>query len=222
MEERTLIEQYPKLYHVAEAGSWPLILDHGLLSTSALLDLLECPSDQRELIESRHRPEKVRLHNPNIGSVVIRDQKPMSDSALRKVLTSGTPKDWYRLLNGKVFFWPNLQRLVRFLGARAYRDSDHEVITVETQRLLLDCGGSIYLSPINSGATLYKPVPRGAETFLRVVDYPFDQWRRKRSSSEAVAEIAVDHGVVNIDRCATEVKRWRGRSPEAVLWSRDF
>ena len=66
MDERTLIEQYPKLYHMAEAGSWPLILNHGLLSTSALLDLLECPPDQQELIESRHRPEKVHLHNPDI------------------------------------------------------------------------------------------------------------------------------------------------------------
>ena len=203
---------------MAEAGSWPLILDHGLLSTSALLDLLECPSGQRELIESRHRPEKVHLHNPNIGSVVIRDQKPMSDSALRKVLTSGTPEDWYRLLNGKVFFWPNLQRLVRFLGARAYRDSEHLVITVDTGRLLADRRESIYLSPINSGATLYNPVPRGPETFLRVADYPFEHWKRRRSSSEAIAEIAVDHGVVNIDRYATEVTCWRGRCREGVLW----
>ena len=32
---------YPPLYHMAAEGSWPSIQRHGLLSTSALLDLYE-------------------------------------------------------------------------------------------------------------------------------------------------------------------------------------
>ena len=219
MKESTLIGQYPELYHVAEPDSWPLILRHGLLSTSALLELLDCPSAQRELIELHRRPEKVRLSNAAIGSVVVRDQKPMSDAALTKVLTSGTPAEWYRLLNSKVFFWPNVDRLTRFLGARAYRDSPQIVITVDTARLLADRREDIYLSPINSGATLFNPVDRGPETFARVAAYPFEHWKRKRSSSQAVAEIAVNGGVTGIERYATEVRRWRGRSPGEVIWS---
>ncbi len=112
MDEQTLIDQYPKIYHMAEAGSWPLILKHGLLSTSALLDLLDCPEDEREGIEAKHRPQKVRLHHPDLGMVVFRDQKPMSDRALENILTDGTPSDWYRTLNSKVFFWATLQRLL--------------------------------------------------------------------------------------------------------------
>jgi hypothetical protein len=33
--------KYPRVYHVAEAGSWPSIKPHGLLSVAALLDLFE-------------------------------------------------------------------------------------------------------------------------------------------------------------------------------------
>ena len=219
MDERTLIEQYPRIYHMAEGGSWPLILRHGLLSTSTLLGLLECPTEQRQQIEARHRPQKVQLSHPDLGSVVIRDQKPMSDSALRKILTDGTPEDWYRLLNSKVFFWATHARLTMFLGARAYRDSDQIVITVDTEQLVGEYRESIHLSPINSGATLYNPVPRGADTFLRIADYPFVRWKQRRSSSEAVAEIAVAGGVANITRYAVEVRRWRGNSPGELVWT---
>ena len=191
-----------------------MILCHGLLSTSALLDLLKCPPDQRKRIELHRRPEKVSLYIPNIGRVVIRDQKPMSDAVLRKVLTNVTPEDWYRLLNGKVFFWPNLDRLKRFLG----QDSEQIVITVDTGRLLADHRESIYISHINSGATLHNARRRGPETFKRVAEFPFECWRPSR----AVAEIAVTDRVVNFGRYATEVRRWRGKSPGIILWTPEF
>jgi hypothetical protein len=210
----------PPFTHMAETDSWPLILRHELLSTTALLDLLNCPADQRELIESRRRPEKVHLCDAEVVSITIRDQKPMSDSALRRVLTSGTPEEWYQLLNRKVFFWPNRDRLETFLAASAYCDSEQIVITVDTGQLLADYREKFCLSSINSGATLYNPPRRGPETFVRVADYPFEYWRRRRRSpSRAVAEIAVEGGVTNIDRYATEVRRWRGRSPGEVIWS---
>lgn len=209
MDEKKLIQQYPKIYHVAEAGSWPLIMEHGLLCTSALLVLLDCPSDQREQIEARHRPEKVIFNHPNLGSVVIRDQKPMSDKALIKVLTDGKPEDWYRILNSKVFFWPTLERLFSFLGARAYRNSQQIVIIVDTARLIADYRENIHLSPINSGATLFKPVARGSSTFLGIDAYP----------SKAVAEIAVVGGVMDVPRYAIEVRNWRGTAAGEIIWT---
>jgi hypothetical protein len=41
LNEADLIKIYPRLWHVAEDGSWPSISRYGLLRTSALLDLYE-------------------------------------------------------------------------------------------------------------------------------------------------------------------------------------
>jgi Family of unknown function (DUF7002) len=38
---------YPCLYHMAEANIWPSIEKHGLLSTTALLDLFEVNGNRR-------------------------------------------------------------------------------------------------------------------------------------------------------------------------------
>jgi len=66
---------------MAEAGSWPSIRRHGLLSTSALLDLFEVTGVERVRLESQRRPETVKIEHPEHGEALIRDQKP-----LRKVL----------------------------------------------------------------------------------------------------------------------------------------
>ena len=41
-------ERWPRLYHMAEAGSWPSIKERGLLSTTALLDLFELEGESRD------------------------------------------------------------------------------------------------------------------------------------------------------------------------------
>jgi len=46
-----LLQDCPTLYHMAERGSWPSIREHGLLSTSALLDLYGKQGAEREAIE---------------------------------------------------------------------------------------------------------------------------------------------------------------------------
>ena len=118
---------------MAEHGSWPSIQRHGLLSTSALLDLFAVPEPQRGAIERAHRPNCVLLQHPSHGRAAIRDQKPMSDAALRRCLQDGmTPEEWYRLLNGRVFFWPTRSRLLGLLGARPYRSMDHDVLELDT------------------------------------------------------------------------------------------
>lgn len=47
-----IAERWPRLFHMAEAGSWPMIREHGLLSTSALLDLFGVVGSNRDVIES--------------------------------------------------------------------------------------------------------------------------------------------------------------------------
>ncbi len=212
MKIEELIELYPLAYHMAETGTWPSIRRHGLLSTIALLDLFEINGKQREEIFSKRRPESVKITHAKYGSAVIRDQKPMSESALVKCLDSGvTPTDWYRVLNRRVFFWLSSKRLDGLLSARAYRNKQHCVLTLETAKLVKMHTKCITLSPINSGSTIFKPVPRGATTFLRIADYPFEEWIAKgRSRVNAVVELAVDYAVPDVEDLVVRVDERKG------------
>lgn len=89
---------------MAEAHSWRLIAKFGLLSTSALLDLFEITGAERDAIESARRPESVAIHHPVHGTAWIRDNKPIIDSVLRRTLVGMTEAEFYRTLNGRVFF----------------------------------------------------------------------------------------------------------------------
>ncbi len=99
-----LAETYPRLYHMADAQSWGSIQKHGLLSTSALLDLFEVKGHERKDIEIRRRPESVPIVHEKHGRAVVRDNKPIIESKLRTALKDCTLEQWYRLLNKFVFF----------------------------------------------------------------------------------------------------------------------
>src|SRR5262245_60128665 len=116
MDVRELIERYPRLYHMAEDGAWPSIERHGLLSTSALLDLYGVDGAERVTIESSHRPDSIEINRDGLGTAVVRDQKPMSDAGLARCLQDGlSPEEWYRILNNKSFFWLTERRLLILL-----------------------------------------------------------------------------------------------------------
>src|SRR6185437_4250660 len=137
---------------MAEPGSWPSIRDNGLFSTSAILDQYEVDIEARNTILGERRPECVTITRKGMPNVVIRDNKPMSDGALRKCLQDGlTPEDWYRILNARTFFWLSQARLRRLLGAKAYRDKPQSILTLDTRSLVKSHIGSIELSAINSG-----------------------------------------------------------------------
>lgn len=193
------ISLHPKLYHMAEATSWDGIRENGLLSTEALLDLFEIAGESKEKILSRHRPHSVVITHKKYGRAVIRDQKPMSDGALSKCLMDGlTPSDWYRILNGKTFFWTTYSRLIRLLNARAYRHSEHCILTVDTRSFLKRNIEKVTLSPYNSGSTIFKPVSRGNETFLPLKKFPYDGWLSKRAPQDICVELAVKYSVDDI------------------------
>ena len=203
------VRHYPRLYHMAEANSWPSIRKHGLLSTTALLDLFEISGALRQSLESQHRPHSVAITHPEHGQAVIRDQKPLRPGPLAKCLVGMTPAQWYRTLNRYVFFWVTKERLTTLLGARAYRNKTHTVITVDTALLLETNARAARLSPINSGSTIYNPRPRGADTFQRMSNYPFEERRRLRGLANAVAELAIQYSVSDIPRCVVEVGHYR-------------
>ncbi|WP_199351046.1 DUF7002 family protein [Haliangium ochraceum] len=217
-----MAELYPRLFHMAEAGSWEGIQRHGLRSTSALLDLFEVQGDARRRIEDEHRSACVEVSHPAHGTAVIRDQLPMSDAGLQKALRDElTPRDWYRLLNERVFFWVRETRLERLLGARAYRDKRQTVLVVDTASLLEQHHTRVRLSPYNSGSTKPNPFARGRDTFLPIGEYPFEVWRKKRGSpAEAVVELTVEYAVLDIAAHTLLVKEVGGGLEDIVLWER--
>ena len=204
-------ELHPRLYHMASDGSWPSISRHGLLSTSALLDLYEVTGERRVALESRHRPEMVEIHHPVHGGAHIRDQKPMTDRSLGRALAGSglTPAGWYRLLNHRVFFWTTEERLRRMLGAAPYRAAYHTVLTIDTRRLLDRYHDRVTLSPINSGATLPYPWPRDASTFQPLESFPYERYRMRRPSRAVIVELAVDRAIPDISELVVDVRRRR-------------
>jgi hypothetical protein len=116
-----------------------------LLSTSALLDLAGVWGEERARFERQHRPTHTELPN----GVQVRDQKPMLPQRLARCLVGMCPEEWYRLVNSKVFFWLEPDRLDR--QRRACEPRPQVVLVVDTQRLLARYAEKIALSPFNTG-----------------------------------------------------------------------
>jgi hypothetical protein len=220
MEVERLVGRYPTLYHMAEDESWESIRRHGLLSTSALLDRFEVEGGERFeveggerfAIESTRRPEIVRVDHPEHGTALVRDNKPMQEKALERCLYGMTPREWYEHLNRRVFFWVERKRLLKLLGARAYRNRPHLVLEVVAAELLDRHAEWVTLSPINSGTTFaMNPAPRGPDTFRRIADYP---------DGKLVVEFAVDYAVPNIADFVLSVSRWHGAEKLEEVWRR--
>jgi hypothetical protein len=195
---------------MAADGSWDSIARHGLLSTSALLDLFEYRGERRHQLEACHRPESVTIKHAEHGRAVIRDQKPMDDQGLRRCLEGMTPQDWYRTLNSRVFLWLTQERLQRMLNAAAYRDQTHVVLTIDTYALLERHYKRVVLSPMNSGATKPYPFPRGSSTFRRLDNYPLAEMVKKRGNRDPIVELAVDYSLPDIREMVLAVELMKG------------
>jgi len=194
MEAERFIDTYPRLYHMAHENALDGILRHGLLSTSALLDLFEVGNDQRRQIENYMRRDSVPIEHKKYGRAVIRDQKPIgNDSRLAGALgDSATPTEWHRLLNSKVFFWVTEERLQRLRKARAYRHSRHLVLTLDTEKVVAAAGDCLWISSMNSGACMPFAHPRAPSIFQRLEHYDFDTLKKARGVGNAIVECAID------------------------------
>ena len=206
-----LLEDCPRLFHMAASGAWNGIKEHGLLSTSSLLDLYKVGHEDRFALESRRRDATVKITAPGLDTAKIRDQLPMDDSGLRRCLPNTiSPQQWYEFLNQKVFFWLTKKRLDRLSTARAYRDTEHQVLILNSREVVEAYHDAIWLCPINSGCTKPYPTQRDYSTFARIDDYPYRCWRRRRSSGNRVVELCVDDGVQNVTDFVERVYVVRG------------
>ena len=195
---------YPRLYHMATRDALPSIRRHGLLSTSALLDLYGLEGAERERVERQRRAESIVIEHPEFGSAVINDQHPMTDETLRPALIDMTPSEWYAHLNARVFFWVNEARLARLLNT--YTQRERIVLVLDSAAVLARHAARTMLSPINSGFSLRYAQRRGRDTFQSLADYPFEEWARKRGKADAVAECTVLDGVPDVEKLLVEVR----------------
>jgi len=199
-----LSAKYPRLYHMAARDSWKSIRKYGLLSTSRLLDLFEIAPPLTAAIELTRRPNSVPLEHKVHGRVVVRDQKPLSESKLKDCLKDCDTVTWFRMLNGRVFFWLDLERLKTMMSAREYRGKTHTVLTVDTEALVRYYENKITLCPLNSGNTSPYAHPRGLDSFHKLSTYPFKE-RFRKGDYYCVVELAVKDGVPDIAKYALRV-----------------
>jgi hypothetical protein len=202
--------KHSRIYHMTDASNWPSIQQHGLLSTSRLLNLAGLDGDERYDLERRQRLRALRLPN----GALIRDQLPMSPAALSVCLASGlAPEDWYLELNRRVFFWLDRGRLNRH--RHACDSSPQIVLIVDAHHLLSGYLEQAALTPFNTGNARRRPARRGRETFV-----PFDKWKESGWSWEAAAlrtplrpsshppvELAIADAVKDVLDFVVEVRR---------------
>jgi hypothetical protein len=194
-----LCQRYPVLYHMASFGSWPLIKKHGLLSTSKLVELFEVPEPRRTELLSQQRRRSEPITHPSYGTAILRDQKPLSAKNLTRCLVDCDAPTWYRLLNERVFFWLDQERLMTLMSAREYSEKQHTVLQVNTASLVERYEKTIELAHMNTGNTRPMPHPRGRLTFRKMDDYDY-QRRRSLPDYSAVVELTVLGGVPDISQ----------------------
>ena len=203
-----LSANYPVLYHIVWGGSWPSIRENGLLSSKALLRLYgKSDSEIAGLTQSR-RPHRVEIECSGRPRAVLRDQKPLTDAGLRSALSgSAEPWQWYDRINCMVFFWPTKERLKTMISASVYERVDHDVLVIDTKKLVDLEAPNIRLSRMNSGSTKPFAHRRDMGLFKRIEDYPFEFRRKRYGTAKAVAEVCVLDRVENIREAVLEVKR---------------
>jgi hypothetical protein len=215
-----LISCYPRLYHLAYFSAWPSIQKHGLLGTTALLDMYGIKGRQRLEIESQGRSKAVTITHPVHGSAVIRDQKVLPESKLLLCLKKGnspmSSRQWYESLNRRVFFWSSMDDFEKLNGAKEYRSQDGIMMEIDTARLLSKHASSVTLCSKNSGAARYIH-PLNSRTHQPLGDNDFVLTKNGRPR-KAVREIAVDYAVPDVLSHTITVKAIEGGKIGKVIW----
>lgn len=187
---------YPVLFHISLARDVEQIMRHGLLSTTALLDLCEIEAEFRSRIEAHRRPKAISISHPIHGEFLINDQAPMNASALAKCLIDLTPQQWCESLNNRVFLWPTRERVTKHIGAKLAVGTKRIVLAFDTRSLFETLDVDLFeLSPINSGNTMRKAAPRGSSTFRRFRNYPFHERSKSVGIKSAIAEVTYPYAI---------------------------
>jgi hypothetical protein len=181
------------VYHLTHAGNGPSIARVGLHPAAVLMRAAGVDGSGA----SAYRSQTVAL----TGGIFLRNQRPMPPKALSRCLDPPlTPRDWYELVNIRVFFWLDKERLSRHWAAS--RSSPQICYTVSTTRLLERYAAFIEVSPFNSGSALRRAAKRGHRTFVPLMDWMRQGWTTEalpgavpRSPSHKPAELTVRRSI---------------------------
>ena len=177
MEISEFIRKKEFLYHLTNRDNFEKIkATKELLSTEAIINLSSFDENERnEFLSQRRKTHEII----EIGEdkYHIRDQRPISILNLVKCLTSGfSVKDFFKMLNCRVFFWPTIQRLNSHY--KRYSSESPIIIRVSTEELLRINPHSEFCR-LNSGATRSNshlngaPPERGNGTFLPADEFKY-------------------------------------------------
>ena len=192
-----LAARYPTLYHMASFGSWPRIQEYGLLSSSVLVEQFEVAGEESERLLTMQRNSSVVLNHKLHGSATLRDQKPLSYKSLQRCLIDCEAPEWYSLLNGRVFFWLNRERLYTLMSAREYIGKPHVVLSIDALPLVEKYKHVIEIAHMNTGNTRPFAHPRGRSTFKALGDYAYES-RKRLSDYSAIVELTIPRGVPDL------------------------
>ena len=212
MTPERLAKLRPELFHLAAAEAWAGVARHGLLSTTAHLDLHGAAAAAREALERSPRPDPHRLVHPIHGQATLRDQRPLRGPALARALTDGlTPADWCATLNGLAFLFPTRAAADRF--AAVYAHEAHDLLVFDTAAVLARAGDRLRVSNVNSGApSARSPTPRGPATFHALAEYD--------GRAGEVREVVVEGGFPGAADLVLRVERLEPGRPPRTLWRR--
>ncbi len=213
MDISTFCARYPSLMHMADAGAWSSICEHGILSTEAIADHLRLGTHDRVALLSVHRKLPVRF-----SGITVRDQRPIN-VMLAGVLDDGTTQtQWLELLNSKVFLWTRRDyitkndRLNRFLST--YSEHPQLVLEFNSRRFLNRYASTATLCHINSGATRSVNHRRGRYSFVPFADY---EW----SPQNEVAEVSVHNKIEGILDLLDSASVVHAGKEESIVFRRD-
>lgn len=203
------------VYHMADESNWSSIQQLGLLSAS---ELIRTSGIEASIGKQLERTQRL-IHTELPSGVHIRDQRPMPPAALEACLIGLSPADWYALVNARVFFWLDPDRLNR--QRVACKSRAQVVLSVSTARLLEAHRDQVAVTPINTGNARRKPARRGAATFV-----PYTAWVRSGWESESVelgtpprkqshppVEVTVAGSVPNVMQLVIKVSRLASGEP---------
>ena len=179
MEPAAFSRLFPKLYHLTFASNVESIRTHGLLSSAALADAYKFTDEDRANTLGQRRLCIQTLHG-----VSLRDQHTAPESKMKSCLVKIAPAEWLTLLNSKIFFFLSRDKAQRLLDT--YASYDNALLEVDTAALLHAHAPHASLCRINSGSFIYRPVPRGRDSFIPLAGYTY------RAKRDTPAELTLD------------------------------
>ena len=243
-ELRRLIRRHPKLYHLTAPGRWGSVMEHGLLSTNALIERSGMSPERKFKIgrKRRSKSEEVCIPQPDCVPesspsyeiahgrslrAVIRDQEPLILRKLRDQLAYQgaciTEEEWFERQNERVFFFLSRDSVSSMM--KVYKQQD--MLVVCTKSLVKAYCNRIELSAYNSGfnrwdrndlSSYVKPYKLHDELFLPIRDYPYRYWHGERGNDGPVRELTILDGVCNIADYVIKVKKMSEGRTVKVLY----